>query len=132
MNLKDYRETYYTYTAKASDISRQLSFAGIAFIWIFKTTSGGLLSVPTMLQLAGVLFALTLAADLLQYIYGSIFWGGFARYYEIKETKDDDELDAPTWANWPTLFFFWGKLLLLFSGYIFVVLYIFSLLAKTS
>jgi len=36
MNLQDYRDDFYTYSGKASDISRQLAFAGIAIIWIFK------------------------------------------------------------------------------------------------
>ena len=36
MKLSDYRETYYEFSGKASDVTRQLAFAGIAIVWIFK------------------------------------------------------------------------------------------------
>jgi hypothetical protein len=38
MKLQDYRNDFYLFSGKASDISRQLAFAAIAIIWIFKRT----------------------------------------------------------------------------------------------
>ena len=45
--LKDYRADFYTFTGKASDITRQLAFAGIALIWIFKTDRTGTFRYPS-------------------------------------------------------------------------------------
>ncbi len=46
MKLSDYRETYYEFSGKLSDVSRQLSFAGIALIWLFKLDSTPVPKVP--------------------------------------------------------------------------------------
>lgn len=35
MTLSDYLASYYELSGKASDVSRQLAFAGIAVIWVF-------------------------------------------------------------------------------------------------
>jgi hypothetical protein len=35
--VEDYRKTSYEFSGKASDASRQLAFAAIAVIWLFKT-----------------------------------------------------------------------------------------------
>ena len=34
--IEDYREDFYFFTGKASEVNRQLAIAGIAVIWIFK------------------------------------------------------------------------------------------------
>lgn len=39
MKLKKIQEQYYLQTTRASDVARQLAFAGIAAIWVFKTDS---------------------------------------------------------------------------------------------
>ena len=66
MNLQDYRDDFYTYSGKASDISRQLAFAGIAIIWIFKKKVPATgLTVPSELILPGILIVLALGVDLL-------------------------------------------------------------------
>lgn len=39
---------------KSSEINRQLAFAGIAIIWVFKTDSGGRQIVPNELFLPGL------------------------------------------------------------------------------
>lgn len=131
MNVKDYRETYYALSGKASDVSRQLSFAGIALIWIFKAEKGGPLAVPDALLLPAALFAFALALDLAQYVYGSLVWGSFARYYEGRRTPESIELSAPMYINWPSLFCFWLKLATGLAAYAFVLAYITSLVPTT-
>jgi hypothetical protein len=39
MKLKEYLETFYTFSEKTSNIARQLGFAGIALIWVFRGTN---------------------------------------------------------------------------------------------
>jgi hypothetical protein len=130
LKLEDYRETYYTFSAKASDVTRQLCFAGIALVWVFKQEKGGPLAVPAELLWPALLFAAALAFDLAQSILGTLIWGTFARYHECAGMADDAELDAPRYVTWPTLVCFWGKLLLLMAGYVLVVQYVYALLPK--
>jgi hypothetical protein len=74
VKLEDYRETYYTLSGKARELCRQLSFAGIAVIWVFKAEKGGPLAVPAELFLPGFLFGAALALDLAQAFLGSLIW----------------------------------------------------------
>ncbi len=131
MNVNDYRDTYYTLSGKASDVSRQLSFAGIALVWIFKAEKGGPLAVPEPLLLPAALFVLALALDLLQYVYGSLAWGLFARYHEARQTPKATELLAPMYINWPAIACFWLKLAVAMASYVLVFRYIMSLIHET-
>lgn len=54
MQLKDTRESYQFFSGKASEIVRQLGFAGIAVIWVFKVTVGDRQIVPPELLPAGI------------------------------------------------------------------------------
>lgn len=128
MLLSKYRETYYFYSGKASDIARQLAFAGIALVWIFKKEIDSIPKIPEQLIIPSALLALTLTFDLLQYIYGSAIWGGFQRYHEKRKTGEekDPDLTAPPWINWPTLAFFWAKLAFVLAAYFLIIKYIFS------
>ena len=128
MKLEDYRADYYAFTSKASDVSRQLSFAGIAFIWIFKVDKGGPLAIPPTLLWPALLFAGALAIDLMHSVFGSLIWGAFARYHERKGTSDADEIDAPSYFNWPTLLCFWSKLILVMAAYVLVFRHVLKLL----
>ena len=49
MKLSEYKKTYEDFSGKASNVVRQLSFAGIAVIWIFKVQSNGSLKIPDTL-----------------------------------------------------------------------------------
>ena len=122
MKLKDAREAYYEYTKKASEVARSLAFGGIALIWVFKTDVGGIPKVPDALLLPAALLATSLAFDLLQGVAGSVIWGVFHRLKEREsELGENPEIDAPGWINLPTLFFFWGKLILVGSGFVLII-----------
>lgn len=130
MNLITIRQTYYDFSGKASDISRQLCFAGIALIWLFKTEKGDLLGVPGVLLIPASLFALSLAFDSFQYIYCSASWALYARHLEAQNISEEEEIDFPLWINWPTLTCFWLKLVFVLIGYTVIFQYIKSLLPK--
>ena len=127
MKLSDFRGDYYALSGKASDVARQLCFAGIALIWIFKPEKGGLLAVPVQLHTPAALFVVALAFDLLQYVLGSAIWGVFSRYHEWHGKKPDDLLEAPGYFNWPANFCFWGKLTLVLFAYSGLFEYIYRL-----
>ncbi|UVO16793.1 hypothetical protein [Stutzerimonas stutzeri] len=123
MKLSDYKNTYYELSGSASNVARQIAFAGIALIWIFKKDSSTGLSLPNELLWPTMLLISGLTADLLQYISASVVWGVFHRVKEIKGHKSDDQLDAPLVLNWPALFFFWIKLFLITGGNIAIISY---------
>jgi len=121
VQLSDARDAYQEFSGKASELARQLSFAGIAVVWVFRRETPGLslTVVPSVLVGPALCFCCSLAADLLQYITATIAWGTFHRIEEQKLIKlgDDPALDAPRWINWPQTTFFILKLAFVAIGY---------------
>ena len=130
MKLAEYRSTYYEYTGKLSDIVRQLNFAGIAVVWIFKVgqETGGIPFAQCLLWPMG-LFVLSLGFDLLHYIYASIAWGLFHRCKEKNGVNESEEIQARREINWPTNIFFWAKVAASLAGYSILIIYIAAQLA---
>lgn len=129
MNLADYRTAYYELSGKASDVARQLAFAGIALIWIFHERGDTPIAIPTSLVTPAALFICGLGFDLLQYVCGALIWGAFHRYHEKRLGPESKKpLAAPAWFNWPGVFFFWSKLLLVLGGYALLLSYVLSVL----
>jgi hypothetical protein len=122
MKVQDYRETFYWYTGKASDITRQLSFAAIAIIWIFKKDGGTALTVPRELLMPGLLIVLALSFDLLQYCLGTVIWFLFYRIKEWQGIGDDVDIDRHNvWLEVPINVAFWIKVLCLGAAYILIL-----------
>ena len=123
MKLSEYKEDYDALTGKASDVARQLSFAGIAIVWIFRSGEGAGATLGKMLLLALGLFAGSLLFDLLHYVIASVIWGHFHRKEEKKLTDvaDDPDLTAPRYYNWPAICLFILKLAAVSAGYICLV-----------
>ncbi len=134
MSLEKSREHYYFNSGKASDLVRQVGFAAIAVIWLFKIEINGSPRVPDALIAPLCLVVVALAADFLQYAVASAIWGIYLRSKEkekIKRTREKQkikvgsEFQAPACINWPALFFFWSKILCIVVAYF----YLFSYLA---
>lgn len=93
------QERYEFYTGKASDINRSLALAGIAVIWIFKSTSDGVTSIPDELITPLIFLIISLATDLLQYIAGGLIWWIYYMYKERQKKKKnivlEKEINAP-------------------------------------
>lgn len=118
MKLGDVREVYYGSSGTLSALTRQLSFAGIAIIWIFRTSDElGKGMIADQLLGSLMLFVIALSLDILQYMYSSAAWGIFNRHKERLGTEEDDIFTAPPWINWPTNFAFWAKSIATISGY---------------
>lgn len=118
MKREDCRENYKYFSGTASEIVRQLAFGALAIIWIFKEESlTGAAIVPLKLMLAAQFAVIALSFDLLHYISGAAVWGGYNRYLEKRGYSADREFKAPRVINWPTLFFFWGKIAALVLTY---------------
>lgn len=129
--LKDYRDDYSEFSGIASDVSRKLGFAGIAIIWIFTVELADKSYVlPPALYSAGFAIILSLALDLMQYVLAALIWGGFWRVKERSGVKDDQDIDAPSFFNWPALACFWAKLMLMVVAYGYLLAYLFSHVAR--
>ena len=126
MKLEDVRGAKDIYTGKASDVARQLAFAGIAVIWIFRGGQTDQILLPPQLVESLTYFCISLGCDLVQYIVCSIIWSMFNRYREGKRTHstDDSSFSAPYWINWPANAFFYGKLVAVSYGYLLLLLFV--------
>ena len=122
MKLSDYRQVYYEFSGKASEIARNLAFAGIALIWVFRVGETAP-RVPEPLLLPAVALVAGLTFDLIHYVWATVAWGTFHRYHEKRATERDPELDAPAWINRVTTTFFVAKLLSVSTAYVFILLY---------
>jgi hypothetical protein len=129
--LAEARESYYELTGKASDAVRQLAFAGIAVIWVFKTGDGAAVKVPDALLLPGLLLVAALFADLLQYVIAALLWGRFARTRERRGVLPGDEVEADRAINWPALALYYLKIVLVLSAYAAIGIYVSGLVAGT-
>jgi hypothetical protein len=107
VKLADVRTEYYQQTATASVLARQLAYAGIAAVWVFKVGAGSTLRVPAALLPAAVCFAIALLLfDGLQYAAAGHLW---RRHYFKSEQgltglrRDDEDVPVPATINrWPT------------------------------
>ena len=88
-DVEHYREAFYEFSGKASDVARQLAFAAIAVIWLFKKDAPkGQLTIPHELIFPGFLVLLALAADFLQYVAAAVTWHLYYLYLERKGITD--------------------------------------------
>ncbi len=121
MKLEYVRDSYETLSSKASEIVRQLSLAGIAVIWVFKSGTDQAPTIDQHLLRAALFIAVALTLDFLQYLVGTTTWFIYFRTEERKGTKLKDEIMAPGWFNWPTWIFFYLKsasMVIAYGGYL--------------
>jgi hypothetical protein len=119
-SLEEARQCYYETSGKASDITRQLAFAGIAVIWIFKNGPDDAPTIPNDLILAAAIFVLALALDFMHYVVKALLWGAYHRHKEKSLRKEgiplDSDFEFPRYINWPTVVLFWTKIVTLLAG----------------
>jgi len=128
VKLSDTKAAYDYFSGKASDVARQLSFAGIAVIWVLRVgekTGGIPFDRALMWPLVG--FVLALALDIAHYAYASIAWGVFNRRKEkLFGANSAREFTAPAQINLPSLVLFWGKLAVVVASYVLLLGYLAS------
>jgi hypothetical protein len=121
--VEGYWQDFYEFSGKASDITRQLAFAAIAVIWLFKTDAPtGNITIPPDLIWPGILIVAALAADLLQYVAGSLIWGLYARYLEREHIAGVERHSK--WLVRPIWLFFVIKIVLVIWAYFLILLFL--------
>jgi hypothetical protein len=124
MKLSGYLKDYYFYSGKTSSVARQLAFAAIAIIWVFRYTDDPNRILPRELVQPAFFMALSLTLDLFQYIAGSIIWWIFHRVKEKEGLKATDEIKASIWLSVPIHLFFWSKIASLILGYGLILIFL--------
>ena len=125
MKIQELLNTSYEASNKTSELSRQLAFAGIAIIWIFRVgTQSGEVRFPEELLAPLYCFAAGLALDLGQYVYKTIAWTALNHYYWQKHKNNETNVEVSGYFNALTHAFFWGKVGLVAFGYIQLLGYI--------
>ena len=127
MDLKECQNTYYGDTAKVSELIRYLGFSGIALVWLFRVKSNDVLIVPQELHAPSFLLVLGLVLDFCHALTRAITWGIFSWYKEqICKVKETDKFEAPTWINYPAIFFFITKIAAIVSAYVLLLRYLYN------
>ena len=119
--LQDYREAFYTFSGKASDLSRQLSFAGIALIWLFKQDRAGQPVIPPELILPSIFIVGSLALDMVHYVTASGIWYLFYRSKENANVKESTELKHSPWLDGTIMVLFAAKLMCVILAYLWIL-----------
>jgi hypothetical protein len=107
-------------TGKASDVGRQLAFAGIATIWLLRDEHGAR-PFETGLLTALTLLAAALLIDFLQYVYCSWVWRQFYNQQYDEHNSDEALVDIPDGLAASIYRFFWTKIIALLLGYVFLL-----------
>jgi hypothetical protein len=127
MKLGDLREAHQACTGKLGDVSRQLAFAGIALIWVFKTSGPEKQDiVPHELVWPAIFLVSALSCDFLQYAYSSILWGVYNRLKERRGTTTEEDFEISPYVNWPTNLFLYSKASSLAIGYVLLLKFLVS------
>jgi len=121
LTTTEVKAAYEALSGKASEIVRQLSLAGVALIWIFKTGTASSPVLEVQLLRAALFIFLALSLDLLQYLLGTLTWHRYFLYKEKQETPPTAKFEAPSWINWPTWTLFWLKAACMLAAYSFIL-----------
>jgi hypothetical protein len=121
VKLQQYIDDFYTFTGKASDLNRQLAFAGIAIIWLFKKDVMAGLTIPHELLGPSLLIVLSLALDMAHYCIASIIWRIFYRSREKLGISVDKEVAQPgVWWERPIWIVFCLKIVAVLIAYVWI------------
>src|SRR5688500_3461543 len=127
-SLKDYREDYYYFTGKASEVSRTLALGGIALVWIFKNPDPAKTIIPAALIFPAILFATSLFLDLCQYALGGWLWRWFFKKNEklarTDKTIDLEHIECPEWIPDFLMYIYNSKIGIMLMGYIFMIIHL--------
>lgn len=125
--LSDFLEDTKEFSSKASDVSRQLAFAGIAVVWIYKNPDSSPTIVKPELVLPLLLWVISLGLDLIQYFFASLSWYIFFHIkqylFNNNKLKKTDDITAPYWLDFVITGFFIVKIAVNIWAYIELILF---------
>lgn len=126
MKLSEYRKIANDYTAKASEITRQLNLGGIGIVWLFKSSESGPL-LERFLIFPLIFLSLALLLDLIQYVIGGLTWITFFREHEKNVgLGSDPDIQAPSSKSRPIYILYYLKIIFMLFAYFFIVGFLIS------
>lgn len=124
MKLSNIREAFEGLSGTASNINRQLCFAGLGIIWIFNSKSNKI-EVPKELYTPAIMFVVSLAIDIIQYLIQTFTWYIFYLYKKFHcKIKEEEESKESEWLNFVPWLLFASKIAFLVIGYIKIYKYL--------
>jgi hypothetical protein len=121
MELKEYKKKSHEYSGKASDLARQINYAGLGIIWIIISTNITVISLKNSLTLFPlILISISLFFDFAQYFIGGIIWIRFYKNNEKKGIGKNDDILSAKWRSNVLYFFYYSKFILTITAYIFI------------
>lgn len=123
MKLRDVEEAKNYYSGKTSDITRQLTFAGVAIVWLLRdaTTAS---PVPTELLPVLIAYVSALALDIIHYTTSTFVWTKFYFRLTKQEVNDDDNFNEPRRINLLGYLLFAAKIVAFLYGSIRLIVYL--------
>lgn len=127
MKLSEIREDYEELSGLLSKFNRQLAFAGIGIVWLFRTTDvQGTTTIDTKMLTPILCFVISFGFDLLQYLWQSYVWYIYYWYKRERGSNEDDEMNEPEWPNIIAWIMFTIKVCALMAAYIHLGIYLYS------
>ena len=127
MKLSEIRKDYEELSGLLSKFNRQLAFAGIGIVWLFRTTDAqGESSIDTEMITPILCFVISFGFDLFQYLWQSYAWYIFYWYKRNLGCQEEDEMNEPEWPNVIAWILFTIKVVALIAAYIHLGLYLHS------
>lgn len=118
MQLADARSAYEALSGKASEIARQLAFAGLGLIWLFRVGGEKSPALNQGLLRAALFISSALLFDFLQYLVGTLTWFLYFRSMEKKGVSPDETFLVPSTLNSPMWALFYLKSAMMLVAYI--------------
>ena len=122
MRRADALAAYQDFSDRTSAKVRQLAFAAIGIVWVFRPTTGA--HFPTTLARIAILAVIALALAFAQSLYGTVAWGAFHRRQELASVGSNVDFKAPAILNWPTNTLFALKTIALIGTYVALMIYL--------
>jgi|SRR6185436_1325159 len=124
MRLEEYRKESQEYSKTTSDLIRNFAFAGIAIIWIFKSSDDKLPLIPNELFKPLLFLVITLVFDLLQNFIPSVIWSIFYMYKE-NNTNPEENTKANRWLTAPGWLLYFCKILSIGFAYYLIIIFLY-------
>lgn len=127
MKLSEIRKAYEDISGSLSKFNRQLAFAGIGIVWLFRATDdNGNTAIDSELITPILCFVVSFCFDLLQYFWQSYAWYIYYWYKKGTGVKEDEEVNEPEWPNIIAWIMFTIKVSALITAYGHLGYYLYS------
>lgn len=126
MKLCEIREAYEELSGLLSKFNRQLAFAGIGIVWLFRATDKtGSTSIEPQMLTPVLCFVISFGFDLLQYFWQSLSWYIYYWWKRYKDIKEDTEMNEPEWPNVIAWIMFIVKVVALIVAYVLLGMFLY-------